>query len=269
MLTPKNIVLVTGANTGIGYETVKALLQSPTSYHVLLGSRSIEKGNQAVATLQKELPDAKGTVELLQLDLESDESIAAALETIKAKHGHIDTLVNNAGIQTDSDWHIRHTITLRESFTKAYNVNVAGTHVLTYTLAPLLLRSASPRLIFVSSSLGSFTFAADEARYPIPVATEPGWPKQVSLELASYRASKSALNMLMVDWKTKLRVDGVKVFAIEPGFLATDIGGLKEVALAHGAGEPSEGGRMVAGVVQGGRDGDAGELIQKDGIIGF
>ncbi|KAK3319702.1 hypothetical protein B0T19DRAFT_487981 [Cercophora scortea] len=269
MSSTKNIVLVTGANTGIGYETVKALLQSPTSYHILLGSRSVEKGNQAVATLQAELPDAKGTVELLQLDLESDESIAAAYEAIKAKHGHIDTLVNNAGVQLDSDWHIRHLITQRESFTRTFNVNVAGTHILTYTLAPLLLRSASPRLIFISSSLGSFTFAADEAHFPFPPATEPGWPKQVSLELASYRASKSALNMLMVDWKAKLRVDGVKVFAIEPGFLATDIGGLKEIAIANGAGEPSEGGRMVASVVEGGRDGDAGELIMKDGVVGF
>ena len=97
MATPR-VVLVTGANTGIGYETVKAFLESPRSYHVLLGSRNLDKGKEAVATLQKELPNMKNSVEAIQIDLTSDESIEEAYEKVKASPGRLDYLVNNAGL---------------------------------------------------------------------------------------------------------------------------------------------------------------------------
>ena len=92
------IVLVTGANNGIGYETVKALFQSTkATYHIFLGSRSIEKGNKALEALKAEVPDTKSSVELLQLDLTDDVSIESAYDTVRNKRDHIDTLVNNAG----------------------------------------------------------------------------------------------------------------------------------------------------------------------------
>jgi len=93
----KKIVLITGANTGIGYETLRALLQSSREYHVLLGSRSLEKGNDAAAALKKEFPDSKSTVEVIQVDISSDESINAAFEKVKNAHGRVDCLLNNAG----------------------------------------------------------------------------------------------------------------------------------------------------------------------------
>lgn len=92
------IVLVTGANNGIGYETVKALLQSTKStYHIFLGSRSLEKGKKALEALNTEVRDTKSSVELLQLDLTDDASIETAYETVCISYDHIDTLVNNAG----------------------------------------------------------------------------------------------------------------------------------------------------------------------------
>lgn len=92
------IVLVTGANNGIGYETVKALLQSTkATYHIFLGSRSLEKGNKALEALKAEVPDTKSSVDLLQLDLTDDVSIETAYETVRKSYNHIDTLVNNAG----------------------------------------------------------------------------------------------------------------------------------------------------------------------------
>lgn len=99
-MSSPSIVLVTGGNTGIGYETVKALLQSSKTYHVLLGSRSLEKAKSAIETLHKECPESTSTVETVQVDLTSDESIEKAFEQIKASPGHIDTLVNNAGKRT-------------------------------------------------------------------------------------------------------------------------------------------------------------------------
>jgi len=99
MASPK-VVLVTGGNNGIGYETVKAFLQSDNAYHVLLGSRSLEKAKLAIETLHKECSESISTVEAVQLDLTSDESIEKAFEQVKATPGHIDALINNAGMHT-------------------------------------------------------------------------------------------------------------------------------------------------------------------------
>lgn len=101
MTSPKT-VLVTGGNNGIGYETVKALLQSEKPYHILLGSRSLEKAKLAIETLHKECPELTNTVEVVQVDLTSDESIEKAVEQVKASAGHIDVLINNAGKRTRS-----------------------------------------------------------------------------------------------------------------------------------------------------------------------
>jgi NAD(P)-dependent dehydrogenase (short-subunit alcohol dehydrogenase family) len=91
------VVLVTGANSGIGYETVKAFLESARSYHILLGSRNLDKGKEAVAILQKEVPSTNNTVEAIQVDLTSDDSIEKAYGKVKASPGRLDYLVNNAG----------------------------------------------------------------------------------------------------------------------------------------------------------------------------
>jgi NAD(P)-dependent dehydrogenase (short-subunit alcohol dehydrogenase family) len=99
MGSPK-VVLITGGNNGIGYETAKALLQSHKAYHVLLGSRSLENANLAIEALHKECPESTNTVKAVQVDLTSDESIERAFEQVKTSPGHIDALINNAGIHT-------------------------------------------------------------------------------------------------------------------------------------------------------------------------
>ena len=89
---------VTGGNTGIGYETVKALYASSKPYKVLMGSRSLEKAKDAISKLKTEVPESKSEVEAIQLDIEDDESIEKAFEEVKSKYGRLDTLVNNAGM---------------------------------------------------------------------------------------------------------------------------------------------------------------------------
>ena len=264
----QKIVLVTGANKGIGYEIVKALLASTKPYHVLLGSRSLESGHEAAAKLRDELPDTANSVEPIQLDLNSDTSIQSAFETVQASHGRLDVLINNAGLTADPDF-LRGTVTLRESMTNSYAVNVAGTHVVSYTFVPLLLLSADPRLVFVSG-LGTFADAT-QRKYPLPPTLERGtWPKkEVAFETVGYRCSKTAMNMMMLDYKWKLEGDGVKVWAVQPGFLETDFGGGKELVKEMGAGYPSLGGDLIRKVVEGERDADAGKLIDKDGVLEF
>lgn len=99
-MAARKVVLVTGGNSGLGYETVKAFLQSNKPYHVFLGSRSLEKAKTSVETLRKECPESTNIVGPLQVDLTSDESIEKAYEQVKANPGHIDSLINNAGLQT-------------------------------------------------------------------------------------------------------------------------------------------------------------------------
>jgi len=96
--TAKKIVMVTGGNNGIGFEVVKALLSSTkASYHILMGSRSLSKAKLAIDKLQGEV-ETSNTVEAVQVDLTSDESIESAFEHVKTSHDRLDVLVNNAGM---------------------------------------------------------------------------------------------------------------------------------------------------------------------------
>lgn len=91
------VVLITGANTGIGFETVKALAASEQTYTVLLGGRSLEKAQAAAATAKKDFPDSTSEFVPIQVDIELDESIDQAFNEVKSKYGKLDVLVNNAG----------------------------------------------------------------------------------------------------------------------------------------------------------------------------
>lgn len=95
------------------------------------------------------------------------------------------------------------------------------------------------------------------------------WPKKTDFETLGYRCSKTALNLLMLDYHSKLRHDGVKVWCVGPGFLVTDLGGNRELIAKMGGGHPSLGGRMMKSVVEGERDADVGKLINKDGVLPF
>ncbi|KAE8440459.1 hypothetical protein EG329_007591 [Mollisiaceae sp. DMI_Dod_QoI] len=264
-MATRKIALVTGGNGGIGYETVKALLQSEKPYHILLGSRSLEKAKIAIETLRKECPETTNTVEAIQVDLTSDESIENAFAQVDKSPGYVDALINNAGATFDIEF-LRGKVSLRECFTKSYDVNVVGTNVMTWTFMPLLLKSSDPRLIFVAG-LSNIT-QASEKYFPTP-PQPAGWPKKIDFETIGYRCSKMALSMLMLDWNHKLKEDGVKVWAVGPGFLATNLGGIHEKAVEMGAGHPSAGGEMLRKVVEGERDADVGKLVVKAGVIPF
>jgi len=88
-----------GGNTGIGYETVKALLRSDKPYHILLAGRDLTKARNA-AKASKDEVESQSSVEAVQIDVESDESISKAYEGVAAKHPRIDCLINNAGQAT-------------------------------------------------------------------------------------------------------------------------------------------------------------------------
>jgi len=258
-MASKTIVLVTGANTGLGYEIVKSLMKTSTPYHIFVAGRSAEKVKSAIESLGD---TGEHTLSPLQIDLESDESIASALKEVQSSVDHIDVLVNNAGANSgmmpgidNSSW--------REIWNKDYDVNVTGTYVVTETFIPLLLKSSNPRLLFVTSGLSSLA-EANDPKSPYRRVPPAGWPKPPGPNFLTYRSSKAALNMLMQDYTRVLENDKVKVWGISPGVLTTGLGGQPELLKTiPGALHPSVGGEFIRKVIEGERDADVGKVIRR------
>ncbi|OCF60930.1 hypothetical protein L486_00574 [Kwoniella mangroviensis CBS 10435] len=253
------IVLITGANTGIGYQAALQLLLSHNeTYKIFVGARSIEKSQQAIKQLRQEATQTKSELEPLVVDLEDDESIKRAYEEVDRKVEKLDVLVNNAGVLLDSQAKTQN-LSTRQLFLQTFNTNVFGVQVLTETFIPLLLKSTSPRLLFLGTSMSSLTVSEN----PNPYFNHPppaGWPKENS-DFWAYKSSKLALMMIMRDWSKNLKNDNVKVWGINPGLVATNSGGSKEFLKSIGAGDPAVSGRLIRDVIEGERDGYVGKLI--------
>ncbi|OQD62841.1 hypothetical protein PENPOL_c011G09875 [Penicillium polonicum] len=255
----KKIALITGASSGLGWETVKALMQSHQPYHIFVGCLILAEGEDAVASLRSDVPESPSTVKAIQVDITSDDSIAQCFHVVQNETSHIDVLINNAGVSVQAA-----EVGMREAWNRCYDVNVTGTQIMTYTFVPLLLRSQDPRLIFVASGLSSLGAMADTYT-PTRMSVPAGWPKAEVHPYRAYRASKTALNMVMLEWYWQLREDGVKTWGVSPGFLATGL----TASFAGKAGappvqHPSVGGQLIASVVAGKRDQDVGKIILKD-----
>ena len=91
------IILLTGANTGLGFETVKALCRSPKAYTILLGGRSLDKANAAARQAQAEFSSSPSVINTVQVDIEDDDSISNLFEHVSKEYGRLDVLINNAG----------------------------------------------------------------------------------------------------------------------------------------------------------------------------
>jgi NAD(P)-dependent dehydrogenase (short-subunit alcohol dehydrogenase family) len=92
-----DVVLITGANTGIGYQIVRALASSEKAYDIIVAGRSLDKAQAAIDSAKAEFSSTKSKLYPLQVDLESDESINAAFEKVKTQFSRVDVLINNAG----------------------------------------------------------------------------------------------------------------------------------------------------------------------------
>jgi len=267
MMSSNRILFITRGNAGLGFETIRSLYQSSTAYTILLGGRSIDKAIAAATAVQNEFPKSLSTVATVQIDIEDDESISKAFEHISSDYGRLDILINNAGAQFDAEFNDGTLkLTLREMWNKSWDVNTTGTHIVTNTFAPLLLKSSDPRLIFITSGTSPL---AETENTAIPLNKSPakGWPKANPSPFAAYRSSKCGMNMLMREWTRILREDGVKVIAVSPGYLATGLAGSQERNKKMGAEDPVLGANFVRDVVEGVRDADVGKIVRRGGLI--
>ncbi|OHW97791.1 (+)-neomenthol dehydrogenase [Colletotrichum incanum] len=262
----QKIILVTGANTGLGREVIKSLLQSTAVYSIIVGSRNIANADNAIQTLTAELPASRSMLHSLQVDIEDDDSINRAFQTVQEKFGRLDALVNNAGGQFDQ-LAKEGVMTLREVWNKTWNVNTTGTHIMTSTFAPLLLKSNDPRLLFITSGTSTLT-GSENVAFPFNKPLARGWPKVTTPQtnVPAYRCSKTGMNMLMREWHRTLVEDGVKTWCISPGYLATGLGGSLEINKKQGALDPAIGAGLVVSVLEGARDRDTGKVISNQGI---
>jgi NAD(P)-dependent dehydrogenase (short-subunit alcohol dehydrogenase family) len=195
--------LITGANKSIGLETARQLLQQ--GYYVYMGSRSLENGNEAVEKLKAE---GLHHAEAVQLDVTDETSVKAARASIGAKTDSLDVLVNNAGILGGMEQAPGQTSP--SLYKEVLDTNLFGAVLMNQAFVDLLLKSEAPRIVNVTSSLGSLTLHAD-----------PSW-KYYQFKPAAYAVSKAALNMYTILLAHEYLNTALKINAVDPGFTATD-----------------------------------------------
>jgi NAD(P)-dependent dehydrogenase (short-subunit alcohol dehydrogenase family) len=194
--------LITGANKGLGFETARQL--TADGWTVFLGGRDPERGRTAAEKLVAEGGDAR----FVPLDVTDDASVAAAVDAVASRTDHLDVLVNNAGIIGS---HASPLETGPADFLACFGVNLLGPVRVTRAFLPLLRGAAVPRIVMVSSGMGSLAVTTDPERLESGI---------VSLV---YPSSKAALNMVTTQYAKAL--PGWKVNAVDPGYTATDLNG--------------------------------------------
>jgi NAD(P)-dependent dehydrogenase (short-subunit alcohol dehydrogenase family) len=203
MTTNGKVALVTGANKGIGYEIARGLARKGMS--VVLGCRDIGRAQAAAGKLSEEGHSVVGTL----LDVTRPDTIQNAAQQIEATHGKLDVLVNNAGIA--QEWQSKPSTVDLALVRRTYDTNVFGPMLVIQAMLPLLLRSPAGRVVNVSSTLGSLGLTSDPAS---PLS---------KFVVLGYNTSKSALNAVTIQFANELRDTPIKVNAVCPGYVATDM----------------------------------------------
>lgn len=239
-MSEQTIALVTGANKGIGYEIAAGF--GALGWSVGVGARDDARREAAVEKLRAEGVDAFG----VPLDVTDDASVQAAAALIEERAGRLDVLVNNAGVTGGGPQ--EPTRVTPEIMRAAVETNVIGVVRVTNTMLPLLRRSASPRIVNMSSTVGSLT------RQSMP----DGETGPIS---AAYAPSKTFLNAVIVQYAKELRGTGILINAACPGFCATDLNGF------HGVRTPEQGAATAIRLARLPDDGPTGAFYDDNGEI--
>jgi len=233
--------LITGANKGIGFETARQLAQ--LGYFVYLGSRDKIKGLDALEKLK-----ALGTnnVDYVEIDVTDIDSIKKAKQELESKIDVLDVLINNAGIsggqpQNMSSLEI-------ENLRKVFDTNFFGAVQTTQEFIPLLKRSGEPRIVNVSSGLGSLTVHSTTQNLNFALYD-------------AYSCSKTALNAFTVMLANEYSDTNFKINSVTPGYTATDLNQHKGTQTAE------QGAKIIVKYATVDNSGPTGKFLKEDGEI--
>ena len=229
-----SMILVTGANKGLGHETARRLVAE--GHDVWAAARDPERGRAAAEELG---------ARPLVLDVTDDASVDGAAKAVAdATGGVLDVLINNAGI---SGGRIPPRDLTAAQVDAVYDVNVLGPVRMLHAFLPLLERSNSPVVVNVSSGLGSLTYSSDpESTYG-------------KLIVPAYFSSKAALNMLTIQYAKAF--PDVRINSVDPGFTATDLNANR------GTQTVTEGTDVIVRMATIGPGGPTGSFLSRDGPV--
>ena len=203
-MTTKTTALVTGANKGIGLAICQGL--GALGWRVGVGARDAGRRDAAVDALQGEGVDAFG----VPLDVTDRQSVASAAALLEDQEGRLDVLVNNAAITGGAPQ--EPTLVDPETVLRVADTNVVGVIRVTNAMLPLLRRSASPRIVNISSSVGSLTLQTAQRQAVGPVS-------------AAYSPTKTYLNAVTIQYAKELADTPILVNMGCPGYVDTDLNG--------------------------------------------
>jgi NAD(P)-dependent dehydrogenase (short-subunit alcohol dehydrogenase family) len=234
--------LITGANKGIGFETARYLLQQ--GYFVYLGSRRLDSGQLAVDSLKAQ---GLGNCEVVELDVTSQPSVDTAAAVLTAKGIILDVLVNNAGILGAFPAPEGEAGTLNAQ--QVFDTNYFGPIRVTTAMLPLMQKSAQPRIVNVSSEVGSLQLHQD-----------PAWAFY-QLKDNAYGPSKTALNFYTIVLAYQLADTPFKVNSVCPGYTSTAMNNYS------GTGKAEDAARTIAGYAMLDTDDPSGKFFNAAGEI--
>jgi NAD(P)-dependent dehydrogenase (short-subunit alcohol dehydrogenase family) len=199
------VALVTGASRGIGAATARRLAQSGA--HVVLTSRRTEDLEAEVDRLNQE----GGSASVLQLDVTDTDSVRRAVDAVAAAYGHLDVLVNNAGVLPEATNTAPAEVVDLEMFRTTFDTNLLGAVAVLEAFLPLIRKSEGGRIINITTTMGSLT---DQ--------TNPESP-YYGMVVPAYQSSKAALNNVTIALAKALADTPIKVTSVCPGFVQTDL----------------------------------------------
>src|SRR3984957_5550473 len=223
MTSDTSTALITGGTSGIGRATAKKLAQ--LGIHVLVVGRNAERGKDTV----DEIRAAAGITDFISSDLRDAASARdAAKRAIELGNGHVDILINNAGIYPFGPTHEM----TEEQFDSVFSINVKVPYFVVAELAPLMAKRGKGAIVNLS------TMAADYGA--------PG--------MSLYGSSKAAINLLTKTWAAEYGPSGVRVSAVSPGPTRTEgtdaMGeGLEQLAAQAPAGRPATADEIAEAIV--------------------
>ncbi len=215
--------LITGGTSGIGRAAANKLAQ--LGIHVMVVGRNVERGERTVA----EIRTAGGKADFISSDLRDARSAReVAKRAIELGNGHVDILINNAGIfpfgPTEK--------TTEEDFDRVYSLNVKVPYFLVAELAPLMARRGKGAIVNVSTMVADYGVSG----------------------MSLYGSSKAAINLLTKSWAAEYGGSGVRVNAVSPGPTRTEgtdaMGeGLEQLAAQAPAGRPASADEIAEAIV--------------------